>query len=96
MFFRLDYPLSCVKLYNVRYGLSLNYNETKEITMYNTQSVGVKFLFWETHAPKALITLGSVLAGIILGFVLAKIDQFNKEKKRKSLHKQSEQEEEGR
>jgi uncharacterized integral membrane protein len=64
--------------------------------LYNTQSVGVKFLFWETNAPKALITLGSFLAGIILGFVLAKIDQFNKERKRKALHKQSEQEEEGR
>ena len=34
--------------------------------LYNTQSAGVKFLFWETHAPKALITLGSFLAGIIL------------------------------
>jgi uncharacterized integral membrane protein len=113
MFFRLDYYLGYVKLYNIRYGLSLNYKETKEITMsgrfitiivliaivfiyvlYNTQSVGVKFLFWETHASKALITLGSFLAGIILGFVLAKIDQFNKERKRKALQKQSEQEEE--
>jgi uncharacterized integral membrane protein len=62
--------------------------------LYNTQSVGVKFLFWETKAPKALITLGAFLAGIILGFVLAKIDQFNKERKRKALQKQSEQEEE--
>jgi len=64
--------------------------------LYNTQSVGVKFLFWETEVSKALITLGSFLAGIILGFIIAKIDQFNKERKRKSLQKQQEQQEEGR
>ncbi|MEJ2068388.1 MAG: LapA family protein, partial [Deltaproteobacteria bacterium] len=44
---------------------------------YNTQPVGVKFLFWETHISTALVTLGSLLAGIILGFIIAKIDQFN-------------------
>jgi len=65
--------------------------------LYNTQSVGVKFLFWETEVSKALITLGSFLAGIILGFIIAKIDQFNKERKRKTLQKQQEQQqEEGR
>jgi uncharacterized membrane-anchored protein YhcB (DUF1043 family) len=35
----------------------------------------------------ALITLGSFLAGIILGFIIAKINQFNKERKKKALQK---------
>jgi uncharacterized integral membrane protein len=60
--------------------------------LYNTQPVEVKFLFWETQISKALISLGSFLAGIILGFIIAKIDQFNKEKKRKALQKQREKE----
>jgi uncharacterized integral membrane protein len=60
--------------------------------LYNTQPVGVKFLFWEAEVSKALITLGSFLAGIILGFIIAKIDQFNKERKRKALQKQLEKE----
>lgn len=58
--------------------------------LYNTQPVEVKFLFWETYISKALITLGSFLAGIILGLVAAKIDQFNKERKKKKLEKQFE------
>jgi len=60
--------------------------------LYNTQPVGVKFLFWETEVSTALITLGSFLAGIILGFIIAKIDQFNKERKRKTLQKQQKKE----
>ena len=60
--------------------------------LYNTQPVEVKFLFWETQISKALITLGSFLAGIILGLVAAKIDQFNKERKKKKLEKHSEKE----
>jgi uncharacterized integral membrane protein len=55
--------------------------------LYNTQPVGVKFLFWETELSKALITLGSFLAGIILGFIVATINQFNKQKKRKKHKK---------
>jgi uncharacterized integral membrane protein len=54
---------------------------------YNTQPVGVKFLFWETQISTALVTLGTFLAGIILGFIIAKIDQFNKQRKQKSLKK---------
>jgi uncharacterized integral membrane protein len=34
----------------------------------NTQPVGVKFLSWETRISTALVTLGALLAGIILGF----------------------------
>jgi uncharacterized integral membrane protein len=60
--------------------------------LYNTQPVGVKFLFWEAEISKALITLGSFLAGTILGFIIAKIDQFNKERKRKALQKQQKKE----
>ncbi|RLB07661.1 MAG: hypothetical protein DRG50_02150 [Deltaproteobacteria bacterium] len=56
--------------------------------LYNTQPVEVKFLFWETQVSKALITLGSFLAGIILGLIVAKIDQLNKERKKRSLQKQ--------
>ena len=50
----------------------------------NTQLVGVKFLSWETQISTALVTLGALLAGIILGFIIAKIDQFNKQRKKKS------------
>lgn len=50
---------------------------------YNTQPVEVKFLFWETQISTALVTLGAFLAGIILGFIIAKIDQFNKQRKKK-------------
>jgi uncharacterized integral membrane protein len=60
--------------------------------VYNTQPVAVKFLFWETQISKALITLGSFMAGIILGLVVAKIDQFRKERKRKALQRQLEKE----
>ncbi|MBW2039824.1 MAG: LapA family protein [Deltaproteobacteria bacterium] len=60
--------------------------------LYNTQPVEVKFLFWEAQISKALITLGSFLAGIILGLVVAKIDQFNKARREKALQKQLEQE----
>jgi uncharacterized integral membrane protein len=54
---------------------------------YNTQPVGVKFLFWETQISTALVTLGTFLAGIIIGFIIAKIDQFNKQRKQKALKK---------
>jgi uncharacterized integral membrane protein len=51
--------------------------------VYNTQPIGVKFLVWKAQVSTALVTLGSFLAGIILGFVIAKIDQFSKERKKK-------------
>ena len=57
--------------------------------LYNTQPVGVKFLFWKAEVPTALITLGSFLAGTILGFIIAKIDQFNKERSKKRSKKDS-------
>lgn len=54
---------------------------------YNTQPIGVKFLAWEAQVSTALVTLGSFLAGIILGFVIAKIDRFSKERKQKEPQK---------
>jgi uncharacterized integral membrane protein len=54
---------------------------------YNTQPIGVRFLCWETQVSTALVTVGAFLAGIILGFIIAKIDQFNKQRKKKSLKK---------
>ena len=57
---------------------------------YNTQPIEVRFLFWETQISTALITLGSFLVGIILGFIIAKIDQFSKERKKKKRQKQIE------
>jgi len=57
--------------------------------LYNTQPVGVKFLFWEAEVSKALITLGSFLAGTILGFIIAKIDQYTREKSKKRSKKGS-------
>jgi uncharacterized integral membrane protein len=54
---------------------------------YNTQPIGVKFLFWETQISTALVTLGAFLAGIILGLIIAKIDQFTKQRKKKSRKK---------
>ncbi|MCJ7664716.1 MAG: LapA family protein [Desulfobacterales bacterium] len=49
----------------------------------NIQPVEVRFLFWETQVSKALLTLVPLMAGIILGFIIAKIDQFKKQRKRK-------------
>jgi uncharacterized integral membrane protein len=60
--------------------------------LYNTQPVGVKFLWWEVQVSTALITLGSFLAGIILGFIIAKINQFTKVKKKKVLQKKRKKE----
>jgi uncharacterized integral membrane protein len=60
------------------------------ITIYvvgNVQPVEVRFLFWETQVSKALLTLVPLMAGIILGFVIAKLDRFNKERKRKASQK---------
>jgi uncharacterized integral membrane protein len=54
---------------------------------YNTQPIGVKFLFWETQISTALVTLGAFLVGIILGFIIAKIDQFYKQRRKKSRKK---------
>jgi uncharacterized integral membrane protein len=54
---------------------------------YNTQPIWVKFLFWETQISTALVTLGSFLVGIILGFIIARIDQFSKERKKKRQKK---------
>ena len=53
----------------------------------NMQPVEVKFLFWETQVSKALLTLLPLLGGIILGFVIAQIDRFKKERKRKASQK---------
>jgi uncharacterized integral membrane protein len=48
----------------------------------NIQPVEIKFLFWETQVSKALLTLVPLMAGIILGFVIAQIDRFKKERKK--------------
>jgi uncharacterized integral membrane protein len=48
----------------------------------NIQPVEVKFLFWETQVSKAVLTLLPLLGGIILGFVIAQIDRFKKERRR--------------
>jgi uncharacterized integral membrane protein len=53
----------------------------------NVQPVEVRFLFWETQISKALLTLVPLMAGIILGFVIAQIDRFKKERKRKASQK---------
>jgi len=48
----------------------------------NIQPVEIKFLFWETQLSKALLTLVPLMAGIILGFVIAQIDRFKKERRK--------------
>ena len=48
----------------------------------NVQPVEIKFLFWETQISKALLTLLPFLGGIILGFVIAQIDRFKKERRK--------------
>jgi uncharacterized integral membrane protein len=53
----------------------------------NMQPVEIRFLFWETQVSKALLTLLPLLGGIILGFVIAQIDRFKKERKRKASQK---------
>jgi len=54
----------------------------------NIQPVEVQFLFWETQVSKALLTLVPLLGGIILGFVIAQIARFKKER-RKARQKKS-------
>jgi uncharacterized integral membrane protein len=56
----------------------------------NIQPVEVKFLFWEAQVSKALLALVPLLGGIIVGFILAKIDQFKKVRKKKARQKQGE------
>ena len=56
----------------------------------NIQPVEIKFLFWETQVSKALLTLVPLMAGIIVGFVIAQIDRFKKERKRKARQKKGE------
>jgi uncharacterized integral membrane protein len=53
----------------------------------NIQPVEVRFLFWQTEVSKALLTLVPLMAGIILGLVIAQIDRFKKERKRKARQK---------
>jgi len=53
----------------------------------NIQPVEVRFLFWDTQVSKAVLTLVPFMAGIILGFAIAQIDRFKKEKKRKARQK---------
>jgi len=48
----------------------------------NMQPVEIKFLFWETQVSKALLTLLPLLGGIILGFIIAQIDRFKKERRK--------------
>jgi uncharacterized integral membrane protein len=48
----------------------------------NIQPVEVRFLFWETQVSKAVLTLVPLMAGIILGFVIAQIDRFKKERRK--------------
>ncbi len=53
----------------------------------NIQPVEVRFLFWNTQVSKAVLTLVPFMAGIILGFAIAQIDRFKKERKRKARQK---------
>jgi len=48
----------------------------------NMQPVEIKFLFWETQVSKALLSLIPLMAGIIVGFVIAQIDRFKKERRK--------------
>jgi uncharacterized integral membrane protein len=48
----------------------------------NIQPVEVRFLFWQTQVSKALLTLVPLMVGIIVGFGIAQIDRFKKERKK--------------
>ncbi len=48
----------------------------------NIQPVEIRFLFWQTQISKAVLTLLPFLGGIILGFVIAQIDRFKKERRK--------------
>ena len=48
----------------------------------NMQPVEIKFLFWETQVSKALLSLVPLMAGIIVGFVIAQIDRLKKERRK--------------
>ncbi len=41
------------------------------VLMQNADEVKFKFLFWDLYLPKLVILTGSVVAGIILGLLLA-------------------------
>jgi len=43
-------------------------------TLQNTEAVSISFALWSFSASKAIVTLGTFLAGIIFGFVLGKLD----------------------
>lgn len=55
--------------------------------LYNTRPVAVRFLFWEMELSTAVVTLGSFLAGIIVGAVIVKIDSLTKSRKKRALQK---------
>ena len=48
----------------------------------NIPPVEVRFLFWETQISKAVLTLVPLMAGIILGFVIAQIDRLKQERRK--------------
>ena len=41
------------------------------VLMQNADEVKFKFLFWDLYLPKLVVLTGSVVAGIILGLLLA-------------------------
>ncbi|RLA85635.1 MAG: hypothetical protein DRG31_02455 [Deltaproteobacteria bacterium] len=43
-------------------------------TLQNTEAVTISFVSWDFSASKALLSLGAFLAGVILGFILGKVD----------------------
>ncbi len=44
-------------------------------TLQNTEAVQIAFYPWKAEVSKALLTLGTFFVGVIIGFILGKIDK---------------------
>lgn len=44
-------------------------------TLQNTEQVEIAFYPWKAQVSKALLTLGMLLVGIVIGFILGKVDR---------------------
>ncbi len=47
----------------------------------NSEVVSVKFLFWNTEVSKAVLSLGTFLGGVVVGFLAFALAKFRKSRK---------------
>lgn len=54
-------------------------------TLQNTESVEIAFYPWKAEISKALLSLGALLVGVVLGFILGRIDRRRSKKELKEV-----------